>query len=159
MNGATLKTLREALCLPVSWLAAVCGVQERTVRYWESGTVPVPQDVSDQIEQLEMLAVVLTDQVVSSIRQQVAQHGDPGEPIRLVRYAEAEDMARFQPELATLPPTFHAAILARIRWALEPDGLVVEAHNLNVPAYMAWLKATNQEESPTMRAQFIATED
>lgn len=159
MNGATLKTLREALCLPVSWLAAVCGVQERTVRYWEAGTVPVPQDVSDQVEQLEMLAVMLTDQVVSSIRQQVAQHGDPGEPIRLVRYAEAEDVARFQPELATLPPTFHAAILARIRWALEPDGLVVEAHNLNVPAYMAWLKATNQEESPAMRAQFIASDD
>ncbi len=158
MNGATLKTLREALCLPVSWFAAVCGVQERTVRYWESGTVAVPQDVSDQIEQLEMLAVVLTDQIVSSVRQQVAEHGDPGEPIRLVRYADAEDMARFQPELATLPPTFHAAIIARIRWALEPDGLVVEAHNLNVPAYMAWLKATNQQESPAARAQFIAVE-
>lgn len=159
MNGATLKTLREALCLPVPWLAAVCGVQERTVRYWESGHMAVPQDVADQIEQLEMLAVVLTDQVVSTIRQQVAERGDPGEPIRLVRYADAEDMARFQPELATLPPTFHAAIIARIRWALEPDGLVVEARNLNAPAYMAWLKATNQEESPAARAQFIATED
>jgi len=159
MNGATLKTLREALCLPVAWLAAVCGVQERTVRYWESGHMAVPQDVADQIEQLEMLAVVLIDRSVSAIRQMVAEHGDPGGPIRLVRYADAEDMARFQPELATLPPTFHAAIIARIRWALEPDGLVVEAHNLNVPAYMAWLKATNQEESPAARAQFIATED
>ncbi len=56
MIGATLKTLREALCLPVSWLAAVCGVQERTVRSWESGTAPVPQDVSGKVEQLETLA-------------------------------------------------------------------------------------------------------
>ena len=158
MNGATLKTLREALCLPVKWLANVAGVQERTVRYWESGHMPVPADVDAQMRQLEAVAASLVNQGVEAIRAQIAAHGLPGEPVRLVRYVEDEDIARYLPELTGVPATYHAAVLARIRWSIEADDVEVEMHALDVAAYSAWLKSTKQVDSTAMRAQFVALE-
>lgn len=159
MNGATLKTLREALCLPVAWMADACEVQERTVRYWESSNALVPDDVGRMVEKLEIVASTMTDEAVASITSMIEQYGLPGHPVRLVRYGSAEDMHRYQPELRGLPATFHGAILARVRWAMTTQGVTVEIRVLSVPAYEAWLKATQQQDSAALRAQFIAIDD
>ena len=53
MTPAELKTLREACGLPQSWLAHQAQVNERTVRYWESGKSSVPDDVAALISRID----------------------------------------------------------------------------------------------------------
>ncbi|WP_368643271.1 helix-turn-helix domain-containing protein [Castellaniella ginsengisoli] len=68
MNGATLKTIREALGLSVPWFADFCSVQERTVRHWESGRNTVPIKVGAAILTLEKASLELSDGIVNQIR-------------------------------------------------------------------------------------------
>jgi transcriptional regulator with XRE-family HTH domain len=158
MNGATLKTLREALGLNVAWLASAYGVQERSVRYWESGKAPVPDDVAQSIEQLEMLAATMVSNAASLVRAHIAEHGAVDGAVRLVRYETPDDLAKYQPDMKGLPVSFHAAALARTRWALEPDGVAVDVHMLDAAAYEAWRRSTRQPDSPALRSTFVVLE-
>ena len=45
MNAATLRALRETVGMSVRNLAQLAHVQERTVKRWESGAMPIPADV------------------------------------------------------------------------------------------------------------------
>ena len=45
MNAATLRALRETVGMSVRNLARLAHVQERTVKRWESGAMPIPADV------------------------------------------------------------------------------------------------------------------
>ena len=56
MNGATLKTVREALCLSAPWFAELCEVDESTLLAWESGNMQVPEVAAIQIGLLESMA-------------------------------------------------------------------------------------------------------
>jgi transcriptional regulator with XRE-family HTH domain len=46
MNGPTMRALRETVGMSVRTLAQLAGVQERTIKRWESGAAPVPADVA-----------------------------------------------------------------------------------------------------------------
>lgn len=159
MNGATLKTVREALGLPVSWLAGLAGVQERTVRYWEANTSPVPDDVREQMLRLETLSTAMVNQAISQVEQMVSELGQPSVPIHLVRYASDADLGHFQPDMAGLPVTYHAATLARIRWALSEKDIQVIMSTLDAAAYTAWLRSTRQRDSAALRSQFVSQGD
>ena len=125
MNGATLKTLREAMGLPVPWFAQFCAVQERTVRHWESGRNTVPIKVGAAILTLEKASLEMSDSIVSQARAITAQHSNQERPLPVVRYADDEDMARHQPKMKGLPTTFHAAAIARARWMLAGEAEIV----------------------------------
>lgn len=159
MNGATLKTVREALCLSAPWFAELCEVDESTLLAWESGNMQVPEVAAIQIGLLESMAADMAAQVVDWIGENIAGSGLPECPVRLVVYADAEAMARFQPEMPKLPVSFHAGIVARVRWAMQPLGVEIEAHTLNVASYDAWLQATQQEDSQALRAQYVMLDD
>lgn len=121
MNGATLKTVREALGLSASWFADFCAVQERTVRHWESGRNTVPIKVGEAILTLERASQELSDSIVSQVRAITATHGKPDGSVPIVRYADDQDLARCQPNMKGLPATFHAAAIARARWELAGE--------------------------------------
>lgn len=158
MNGATLKTIREALGMPVAWLAQAANVQERTVRYWEARLDDVPDDVRILFEQLERMAAETVERGLSVIRAQIEAHGVPPNPLMLVRYQDGDALARYQSDMAGLPVTFHEAILARVRWAMQQEGVEVVIRALDASAYEAWRRSTKQSDSPAMRAQFVAME-
>lgn len=158
MNGATLKTVREALGLPIAWLSQTANVQERTARYWEARLDDVPDDVRILFEQLERVAAETVERGLSAIRAQIEAHGVPAEPILLVRYRDADGLGKYQTDMAGLPVTFHAAILARVRWAMQQEGVEVVIRALDAGAYEAWRRSTKQTDSPAMRAQFVAME-
>lgn len=46
MNAPTLRATREMVGMSVRRLAQLADVQERTIKRWESGTTPVPDDVA-----------------------------------------------------------------------------------------------------------------
>lgn len=155
MNGATLKTVREALGLSVPWFAGFCAVQERTVRHWESGRNTVPISVATAIREFEKAAAELVIKIVDQARSVIAKHGLPTGTIPVVRYADDEDLSHYQPNMAGLPTTFHAAAIARARWALACD-VEIEARMLDAGAYESWRRSINQQDSPGLRAQFVA---
>lgn len=157
MNGATLKTVREALGLSVPWFADFCAVQERTVRHWESGRNTVPIAVATAIREFEKASAELVAQLIDQVRAVTAKHGLPVGAVPVVRYADDEDLNHYQPNMAGLPATFHAAAIARARWALAPD-VEIEARMLDAGAYEAWRRSTNQQDSSSLRAQFVALE-
>lgn len=154
MNGATLKTVREALGLSVPWFASFCAVQERTVRHWESGRNTVPIAVATAVREFEKASAELVVQLIDQVRAIIAEHGLPTGAVPVVRYADDEDLNHYQPNMAGLPTTFHAAAIARARWALIGD-VEIEARMLDVGAYESWRRSTNQQDSPGLRTQFV----
>lgn len=155
MNGSTLRTVREALGLSVPWFAGFCAVQERTVRHWESGRNTVPIAVAAAVREFEKASADLVTQIVDQVRDIIAEHGLPTKALPVMRYANDEDLNRYQPNMAGLPATFHAAAIARARWALEGT-VEIEARMLDAGAYEAWKRSTNQQDSPRLRMQFVA---
>ena len=53
MTGAELQTLREACHLSRDELAALAGVQARTLKHWENGRAGVPGDVADLVRSMD----------------------------------------------------------------------------------------------------------
>lgn len=127
MNAAELKTLREACGLSQEWLALRAQVNQRTVRYWESGKSSVPDDVATLItgidDTLHRAAVAATEQA----RRLMLAQGKPTS-VTLFRYASDDELWAARADMAGLPATCHAALLARARRLLIDDGQAVEIH-------------------------------
>lgn len=155
MSPATLKTLREALGLSVAWLAAEAGVQERTVRYWETGRMAVPADVEKLIVGLEKLASRACAEAHAAIECVAEKLGSPREVV-MVRYRTDQELWKYRPDMKGLPTAYHGAVVARVMRVADVD---VIAEWLDSDAYEAWLKATKQKDSESLRAQFVALAD
>ena len=151
MSGAELKTLREALGLPVSWLADRAGVRERTANYWESGKSQIPEDVAKLVTDLDKAF----DERVSLAVRDYGKYGAQDPEIVLVRYRTDEDLRRYMPEFADLPATCHAALLNRAKKALEQAGASVRIVYMQPDAYQAWLGT--RTDAPPLRAAWAAS--
>lgn len=125
MTPAELKTYREALGLPVSWVADAAGVQRRTVEYWESGKSPVPQDVAEMIRGLDLIQKNSAEQALRVAVEQRELRGQPGK-VTLKRYRHDAALWDGRPDMKGFPVTFHAQILSRARILLEEAGFSVE---------------------------------
>ena len=125
MTPAELKTLRESLGLPVQWLAERANVQRRSVEYWEAGRSRVPDDVAELLLKLEAQFAEATRQALAVVDEQTAKQGQPPETVRLYRYRDDAALHAARPDMAGLPVTAHAALLARVRLALLARGQAV----------------------------------
>ena len=106
-----MKTLRESLGLPVSWVARQAGVSKRTVEYWEAGRSAVPDDVASILESVDSLAEQSIGQLANS------NH--------LLRYRSNDALWSALPEWRGMPTTAHAAMLGRARRAMAANGVAV----------------------------------
>ncbi len=163
MNGAELKTLREACGLSVGDMAKMAvsprtgsPVGERTVRYWESGSVPVPEDVSDMLVKLDTQLSYAAKQALEAWRAAVQMHRHGPYMVYLVRYREDEDLWRYRSDMKGLPATCHAALINRARIALCDVGCITKIVWMNPAEYSKWLKGRKDNES--LRAEWAATE-
>jgi len=125
MTPAELKTLRESLGMPVQWLAERANVQRRSVEYWEAGRSRVPNDVADLILRIDAQFTEATRQALAVVDEQTAKQGQPPETVRLYRYRDDAALHAARPDMAGLPVTAHAALLARVRLALLARGHAV----------------------------------
>ena len=124
MTPAELKTIREACGLPQSWLAARAGVNERTVRYWESGKSSVPDDVAALISRIDAQLDTAARGALDQAQALATAHGAPQE-VTLYRYDTDAELWERRPDMAGLPVTCHAALLARARRMLGAAGFRV----------------------------------
>lgn len=61
MTPADFKTLRESLGLSAQWLADTIGVDQRTIRRWEDGVIPLRPDAVELLTRLDNQMVVYID--------------------------------------------------------------------------------------------------
>lgn len=156
MTPAELKTVREACGLSLPQLATACGVQERTARYWESGSTPVPADVADLISKLDDRLTLASHQAINFIVD--AARANPVRPldIVLIRYRTDADLHHYLPDMQGLPATTHAAMLYRTRSALDGDGIPSRIIYMRPDDYEAWLGKRKNTEP--LRAEWAGTQ-
>ena len=127
MNSAELKTIREACGLSQEWLAVRAQVNQRTVRYWESGKSSVPNDVAALISGIDDTLQRAALEGVAQARRLIIAHGAP-KTITLFRYVSNEQLWEARKDMAGLPASCHAALVARVRRMLIDDGQTMEIH-------------------------------
>lgn len=89
MTGAELQTLRDAAGLTRETLAALAGVEPRTVKHWETRKgASVPADVAVIVSHAAW-TVINTSRAV--LRAAQASH-KPGDTVALLRYRKTADM-------------------------------------------------------------------
>lgn len=142
MSPAELKTLREACGLTVADLAAMAQVQERTARYWESGSRgSVPADVSELLRSV--------DSRIERAAKDLAAGVSSGELAPcLVRFRENAELWYFRPEFRPLPAAAWGAALWRCQAALHARGLACAIHYMDAGVYARW-----RGEMPDSEAQ------
>lgn len=155
MTPATFATLREANGLPIPWLAAQLGVAERTVRYWATGRLAVPNDAAQLVQRLNVTGVAAAQKAARLIDRQLSKTDGPFEPVVLVRYRTDRDLWRYRRDLDGLPAAYHGSIIARVMLLCEHLPAEVVTEWLDAEPYEAWLKATKQKDCETLRAQFV----
>ena len=156
LTGAELQTLREGLHLTRDDLAALAGVQARTVKHWENGRSGVPGDVANMVQGFDRQATQAARATLASIGTSSTVNG----ATVFLRYRSTEDLNHYEPTLKGLPASVHAAIVSRVRLGLQ---LVAndQAQALRVvwfdPAdFEAWRTAHQQPRTPTTRQQWAA---
>ena len=115
MTGAEFKTIREACGLSVQDFSKIIGVEERSIRYWESDKhTPRTNDVADALLKID----AFLEQTAHTVLQFVKSAPELPADIVLLRYREDGDLWAAMPEWKPLPVTCHAAGIARTRAAL-----------------------------------------
>ena len=150
MTPAELRTLRDSLGLTAEQVAQMAGVRDRTVRRWEAGDWPVPQDVADALRRLD----AQIEHHVAGAVEGIAERPQRPDDVVLVRYRTAEAMAHYLPDMASLPPSVHGALIDRVRVALGRLGIASRIVWMDPPAYTAWLG--RRRDSEAMRAAWAA---
>lgn len=151
MTPAELKTIRETLGLPISWISKRFNVSARSAQYWESGERTVPDDVAEVLTRLDA-------SFTAAAEQSALKAKDLGEQslVILIRYKTDNDLWRFRPDMRGLPASAHAALLSRTRAALSRFGIEARIELLDVKAYGEWLKERGQNDSETNRCIWAA---
>lgn len=119
--------------ISVSWLASNTperreerrGVSRRSVTMWESGDVPVPEDVATLILQIRERWLNWIQGCIEASFDTIGRFAEDIEPKEsitdLYRYKSDQDLWLAHPSFRGLPATHHAAGLARIRDAIEGE--------------------------------------
>ena len=116
MTAAELLTVSEWLGLTQRDLAAILGVNERTLRGYVSGRYPIPDWLPGEVERIEAFTAAAVGQVVAAL-------GDMRDPAVVV-YRRDEELWGERPEFAPYPARWWRMVVARA--ASEVPGVVIE---------------------------------
>jgi hypothetical protein len=117
MTPARFDTYRRSLGLSVEETAGLCGVQDRTIRRWQSGASPIPDNAAEAMGDLEGAMTEAVEQAQALASDMTAQG-----PAVLWRYRTLNDQAR-SPHASPLPLGAHAMLIAWTADALEAAGI------------------------------------
>lgn len=131
MTPADFKTIRESLGLSAQWLADAVGVDQRTVRRWEDGVLPLRTDVVALLTQLDkqmdadvtaelarITAELAPGQRATDVDQLLASLPPQSWPTTTVPRVDA-DVDDPSTTGRPLPAAFYRAAAGRLRWALD----------------------------------------
>lgn len=115
MTGGELQTVREYLGLTGDALAAMLGVNPRTLRAWEAGRDPIPERVREEVEQIEADTAAAVGELVAALE-------DMRDPAVAVYRTDA-DMHAARPDATHLTARWWRHVAARA--AHEVPGLLI----------------------------------
>lgn len=118
MTGGELQTVREYLGLTGDALAAILGVQPRTLRAWEAGKDPIPARVREEVEALEFSTSMSVAELVDELNA-AADKADPA----VVVYRSDEAMHAARPDTTHLTARWWRHVVARA--CAEVPGVVI----------------------------------
>lgn len=144
MTPADFKSIRESLGLSAQWLADAVHVDQRTVRRWEDGEIPLREDVVRVLTELDQQVAFEVDRervrILTGLGYDIEDmraldqghlldHLEPGDwPVLEVPRVDADAPAITQANAllakmvqnfrTPLPAAFYRAVASRLRWAL-----------------------------------------
>jgi DNA-binding XRE family transcriptional regulator len=157
MTGAELQTLREACGLTRDELGALAGVQARTVKHWENGhSAGVPADVADVVRRLDaQLSSACNEGLQVLVAQAARKSWRAPVDVVLMRYASAEDLARYRADMAGMPAGVHGALVSRLRLMVPTlpgfAGVAVRIVWMRSDDYEVWRQANVAPDSEATR--------
>lgn len=154
MTGAELRTLRDSIGLSAEELARLVGVRDRTIRRWEAGEWTVPEPVAEQVRALDAQIERAVAGTVEALQDAQERAQEPPAEIVLVRYRTEDDLAKYRPDMAALPPSVHGALIDRVRLAAERLGVPVRIVWMDREDYEAW--RGRRRDTEAMRAAWAA---
>lgn len=151
MTAAELKTLRESLGLSAQWVAEnIANCQLRSYQFWEAGERAVPEDVAEQLEELDERFEDLVEGAVSKAEESNANE------VALIRYKTDEDLWQASPSMKPLPARAHAALIARTKRDLEALGFDTKIVYFDLLKYQEFLKG--RKDTPARRSEWACDE-
>lgn len=154
MTPAEFKTLRERLGLSAQAFGNLLPrrVNDRTVRYWEAGKLPIPADARDFLQDLDRFAEQHVQHALDTVALAEREQGSPLASVSLLRYASDDDLP------APIPggTAVHSAITGRVREALDRAGVRVRIVYYDPAACSAWLRAQGLPNDPAGRSAWAA---
>ncbi len=108
MNSAEFKTMREAVGLTTGPLAKMAKVDQRTVRYWESGRTKPPEQACKILLDLDAMLNRTKAEAVMLYSEKKP------DTVLLLRYRTDKELHKANPDFKGLPVTVHAALLHRL---------------------------------------------
>jgi len=156
LTGAELQTLREACNLTREELGDLAGVAARTVKHWEHGRAGVPADVAALVQRLDATIQQAADQGAHAMAQAITRQGTAPDDVVLIRYRDADDLARYRPDMAGQPAGVHGAIVQRVAQEMRLRGQLVRVVWMLPDAYEAWRTAHGLAELESTRATWAA---
>lgn len=158
MDAAELKTLRESMNLPISFIADQLEVSTRAVEDWENENRPVPKEVKDLILKLNSIFQNTIEKACAELDGVLKDEGKDGQ-ICFLRYRTDEDLWKYRKDLIGFPASFHAAIIARIRFHVLRNGVSAIIKYFDPKAYEEWRKETKSPDNESMRMKWATEED
>lgn len=127
MTPEHFRTLRERLGLTAEALGRIPGlryqVTDRTVRRWEAGDVPIPDDAIAALLALDAEVERRVQATIELLNDRTLQDGAP-ECVDLIRYRDDEQLASAHPNFPG-GTAVHNAMIGRCREAIERRGVPV----------------------------------
>lgn len=132
MTGAELQALREACGLDRDQFGALCGVQGRSIKYWETGASNhgVPADVAALVQELEA-------KVSSMAADAISRHSGAAEVV-LMRTGDP----------------IENEVASRVFLALRRRGQVARMVAFDVQAFKMWIASTGGRDTPSTRQEW-----
>jgi transcriptional regulator with XRE-family HTH domain len=155
MTGAELKTLREGLNLSAQEMADILDIKaERSVRRWEDGSRPVPDDVAERVQ-------VMDGQVdeIAGMLQANYQKGTLGSLV-LLRFEKEIDYTTYHSPTWSCPHghRLHAAALWRFLRLPKRPHREARLVSMCPEAYESWRFQAGFEDDPETRAAWASTQ-
>ena len=157
MTSSEFKPLMESLGLTPQWLADHSGFDLQTVQRWESGELPIPEDVEKMLVDFNQNIETIVAHAVEAFAEVTRDLGDESNKVILIRYRTDDDLWHFRPDTRPNPASSYSAMLWRMHQALEMRGIASVIGTMEPEDYFAWLG--DQLDTEEMRANWITSKD
>ena len=104
---------------------AITAEQHRAIALILQGQATAYDGRADTTRESRLVTPLQRDKLLAVVDEQTARQGHPPEVVRLYRYRDDAALHAARPDMAGLPVTAHAALLARVRLALLARGQAV----------------------------------